>query len=264
MISGPNPASSNLSNIYTFNHQAISDSLVRIASGKRIRVPGDDFAGYARASGLQSDVTAYQQIKQDLQEARALTEYGRGVGNTIVEDLTRMKELVDLYGQTADPDKQAAYTSEYDTIVDRIVAAKDRSYYDTTAVYATGSLTSVGINAENASPVIEVATTAVGNEAAVNDITTATVDGIQNEINNAVTYVTEMASFSKVIDRNIKLTDTIISSKNATISAITDIDEAEELSALTVRLVRQDATIAMLAQANIVQGYAAQLYGGLE
>jgi flagellin-like hook-associated protein FlgL len=263
MINGPDAISTNLSNIYTNNSQTIADSLVRIASGKRISVPGDDFAGFIRASGLQSDVDGYRNIKQDLQDASALVTYGKGVGNTIVEDLTRMKELADLYGQTSDADKQAAYTTEYDTIVDRITATKAGSYYDTTQVYQAGALTTVNINTEGAQNV-SVTTTAIGDETAVNDITTATTGAIQNEINNANTYVTEMESFGKVIDRTIKLTDTIISSKNATISAITEIDEAEELSALTVKLVRQDATIAMLAQAHFVNGLALYLYENVE
>ncbi|MBN1128827.1 MAG: hypothetical protein JXA71_07565 [Chitinispirillaceae bacterium] len=260
MINTNTSVASLLSNIYSSNNSALAASMGKIATGKRVMNPGDDFASWIRASGLNTDVTGYKNIKQDLQDAKALTDYGKGVGNTIVEDLTRMKELVDLYGQTADADKQAAYTAEYDTIVDRIAAAKDNSYYDTTAVYATGSLKSVGINTENASQVIDVTTTAVGNEVAVNDITTATVESIQNEINNANTYVAEMESFSTVIDRNIKLTDTIISSKNATISALVDVDEVEELAKVTNLQVRQAASVAMMSQANVSQAGLARLF----
>jgi flagellin-like hook-associated protein FlgL len=75
-------------------------------------------------------------------------------------------------------------------------------------------------------------------------------------------YVAEMESFAIVLQRQFNLTDTIISSKESTISAIININEVEELSALTMLQVRQEATISMLAQANIIQGYAAQLYGG--
>jgi flagellin-like hook-associated protein FlgL len=71
-----------------------------------------------------------------------------------------------------------------------------------------------------------------------------------------------MESFATLLQRQYNLTDTIISSKESTISAIIDINEVEELSALTMLQVRQEATISMLAQANVLQGYAAQLYGG--
>jgi flagellin-like hook-associated protein FlgL len=124
------------------------------------------------------------------------------------------------------------------------------------------SLKNVEVNPENSSLVINVQASAVGDETSINDITTVTANAIQNELENAQVYVMEMESFSTMLQRQLNLTDTIISSKESTISAITDIDEIEELSALTMLQVRQEATISMLAQANIIQGYAAQLYGG--
>jgi flagellin-like hook-associated protein FlgL len=259
MINTNTSVASLLSNIYSSNNAALTASMSKIASGKRVATPGDDFAAWIRASGQSTDVAGYKNIKQDLQEAKALVDYGKGVGNTIMEDLTRLKELADLYGQTSDTDKQASYTAEYDTIVDRITAAKAGSYYDTTQVYQAGALTTVNINTEGAQNV-SVTTTAIGDETAVNDITTATTGGIQNEINNANTYVAEMESFSKVLDRNLNLTDTIISSKNATISALVDVDEVEELGKVTNLQVRQAASVAMMSQANVSQAGLARLF----
>jgi flagellin-like hook-associated protein FlgL len=72
--------------------------------------------------------------------------------------------------------------------------------------------------------------------------------------------VAELNSFATLLQRQLNLTETVINSKEATISAITDIDELQELSTLTLLQVRQEATIAMMAQANMAQGYAAKLY----
>lgn len=259
MINTNTSVASMLSNIYSNNGAALGDSMEKIATGKRVSNPGDDFSAWIRASGLNTDITGYKNIKQNLQDAKALVDYGKGVGNTIVEDLTRMKELVDLYGQTTDADAQSAYTAEYDTIVDRIAAAKTNSYYDTTQVYQAGALKSVDINTEGAQN-ISITTTAVGDETAVNDITTATTGAIQNEINDANTYVAEMESFSKVITRNLNLTDTIISSKNATVSALVDVDEVEEMAKVTNYQVRAAASVSMMSQANTSQAGIARLF----
>lgn len=264
MIGGPNPGTSILTSIYTANNQAIADSLSRIASGKRIQAPSDDFAGYARASSLQSDITSYQQIKQDIEEVKGFANYAAEVGNNLVDDFDRLKELqVSYAGAAGDAVKQATYKSEYDATVLRIADLIDDAYYDRVQVYRAGvSLKSVQINPENSSLTINIQASAVGDETAIDDITTVSANAIQNELENAQTYVMELESFSTMLQRQLKLTDTIISSKESTISAITDIDEVQELSALTVLQVRQEATISMLAQANILQGYAAQLYGG--
>lgn len=259
MINTNTSVASLLSNIYSTNGASLADSLSRIASGKRVQTPGDDFAAWIRASGQNTDIVSYQSIKQDLQEAKALTDYSRGVGNDIVEDLTRMKELADLYGQTSDTDKQAAYQAEYDTIVARITDLKANAYYDTTQVYQAGALTSVNINAEGAQNVA-VTTTSIGDETAVNNIANVAVSDIQNEINNANTYVAEIESFSTTLDRHLKLTDTIISSKQATVSALVDVDEVQELSTVTNLQVRQQASVAMMAQANVSQASLARLF----
>ena len=264
MIGGPNSGTSTLYCIYISNNQAIADSLNRIASGKRVRVPSDDFAGYARASSLQTDVTAYETIKQNVLEVKGFADYASEVGNDLVEDFDRLKELQDLYTKAAgDSVKQAAYGAEYDAAINRINDVIDDSYFDDVQVYRAGvSLKSVELNPENSSLAIDIQATAVGATASISNIANADVSDIQNEINNALVYVAEMESFATLLQRQMNLTDTIISSKESTISAITDIDEVKELSALTMLQVRQEATISMFAQANILQGYAAKLYGG--
>lgn len=264
MIGGPNPSSNNLATIFNANNIAISESLARIASGKRIQSPSDDFAGFMRASDLQTDIAAYRLVKQDLHEVKGFADYAAQVGNDIVEDFDRLKELQDLYTQAAgDSVRQAGYRTEYDATVERIADTKDDAYFDDVQVYQSGvTLKSVEVNPENSSLTIDIAATKVGDETVIDNIANATGNAIENELNNAQTYVAELESFANLIQRNLNLTDTIINSKEATISAITDIDELEELTVLTALQVRQEATTAMLAQANLFQGYAAGLYGG--
>jgi flagellin-like hook-associated protein FlgL len=266
MIGGPNPFANNtLASIYNANTTAIAAAMARIASGKRIQAPGDDFAGFARASALQSDVAEYQQVKQNLQDIKGFTDYAAGVGNNIVSDLDRLKELQSLYTTSGDPVAQASYKAEYDATVLRIADTKSDSYYDDIKVYQSGvSLKSVGVNPENSSLSVTVTASAVGNEAAISNIASVLPADIQAEINNAQVYVASMKSFGTIFQRDLNLADTIISSKQATLSAITDINDVEEITALTALQIRQQATASMLAQANIAQGFAAQLYGGIK
>ena len=263
MIGGPNPfANSNLASIYSSNATAIAEAMARIASGKRVQVPSDDFAGFARASSLQNDVAEYQNVKQNLQDVKGIADYAAGVGNDLVSDFDRLKELKTLYGNTTAPEELASYKAEYNATVQRITDTKNESYYDNIKVYQAGvTLKSVQVNPANSSLTVDISASAVGNESPISNIDAVTANDIQNEVNNAETYTAAMNSFSTLLQRDLNLADTVINSKNATISVITDINDVEEMTALTALQIRQQAASSMIAQANIIQGYAARLYG---
>lgn len=264
MVNSTASVASLLSNIYSTNNSALSDSLSRLASGKRVQNPGDDFAGFVRASGLNTDVAGYNLIKQDLQDAKALVSYAKGVGNDVAEDLQRMKELKDLYDKTptSDPDRQNGYKAEYDAIVDRIGNTTSNSYYDDVQVYASGGagLKQVDLNSDNASVEMNIAATAVGATTGLTNIANAASTDMDNSIHNAQTYVAELESYSKEIDRSLKLTDTVIAGKTATVSAIVNVDEMKEITNVTNMQVRQQATVSMMAQANSTQAGIARLF----
>jgi flagellin len=264
MINTNTSVASLLSNIYQSNGASLADSLSKIASGKRVQTPGDDFAGYIRGSALNADIAGYNAVKQDLQDAKSVVSYSQGVGNDIVTDLAKLKDLKQSWTAAAgDATRQSGYQAEYDQIIQRITDTKANSYYDNTQVYQSGAtLKSVAINVANTSITLDVKTGAndTANEAAVNDISTATSASIQSEIDNAEKYVAEMQSFGTQIDRHLKLTDTVISSKQATVSAIMDVDEAQEMTKVTNLQIRQQATAAMMAQANSAQAAIARLF----
>jgi flagellin-like hook-associated protein FlgL len=85
---------------------------------------------------------------------------------------------------------------------------------------------------------------------------------VQTEINKATSYLVKAEKYEEKIERQMTITDNMIQSKKAAQSIITDIDEVEELNKATNEQIRQQATIAMIAQANVSQSYISMLYGG--
>ena len=85
MIGGINDVTAGLATIYNANSRALSESLSRIASGKRIQKPSDDFAGYIRSRTLLNDVSAFEVVKQDLQIAKGYADYALETGNAIMD-----------------------------------------------------------------------------------------------------------------------------------------------------------------------------------
>jgi flagellin len=245
-----------LSNIYSSNADALSSSLTKLASGKRVQNPGDDFAAYIRASGLNTDVTAYQGIRQDLQNAKGMADYAAGVGNAVLEDLTRLQELQDLYNGTTDTDKQTAYSTEYDTIKARVTNTIADSVYDGQAVYATGSIGAFNVDPTGTGS-IDVNASDTADVSAFANIAN---DAISTELTAAQTYVAEMNSFGTEISRAMKLNDTVVSGKQATVSALINVDEIQEMANVTNLQVRQQATVSMMSQANVSQAALARLF----
>lgn len=241
-----------LSNIYSANSDALTSSLSKLASGKRVQNAGDDFAAYVRAAGMNTEIVGYQNTRQDLQNAKGAVDYSLGVGNAVLEDFQRLSELQDLYAAAGgDTDKQTAYSTEYDAIANRIAETTANSAYDGTTVYGTGSIISAGtinVTATNAAN----AGDATAGGIATDDLTTA--------MNSAQAFVADMSSFQTAVSREMKLNDTIIAGKQATVSALINVDEVEELSKVTNLQVRQQATVSMMSQANVSNASLARLF----
>jgi flagellin-like hook-associated protein FlgL len=266
MLAGPNSSTAILSEIYASNNTAIALAMTRIASGKRVQGPSDDFAGYAKASNLQSVITRYETIKQDLQDTKGLADYAAQVGSAVVTSLDRLLDLKTLYDSyvalnTAEGNASAAATkASYDAAWQAMNDSADDSYFNSVKVYQAADLATVTINPIGTT--IAINGVSVADMAAVKDITAISTTDITDQVNSAEVYAEHMKMFSSQMDSWTKFADTVINSNQATISVITDINDLEEMSLLTNLQLRQQATVAMMAQANMAQKYAEILYGG--
>ncbi|MBD3347174.1 MAG: hypothetical protein GF401_19135 [Chitinivibrionales bacterium] len=268
MLGGVNSASYKLTQIYNSNNQQLSDTLARIASGKKYQNAGDDFASFARGQAIQSDIIGYERVQQNLKLAETYTNTGVEIGSQIYEDLVEMRELSELYTAEAaganDADVLASYESEFDALKEKVVSAINNTSVDGTDVVQAANLTTVNLDPDGTAS-LAITPTTIPAHATIDafDLSGATTTAdITTQVDNALAYLTEMQGFDKTLESQINITDTIISSKQAAKSMITDIDEAEELSKVTALNVRQQSTIAMIAQANMSQAAVARLYGG--
>jgi flagellin-like hook-associated protein FlgL len=266
MINTNYSVASLLSNIYNTNASAIQQSQAMIASGKRIQNPSDDFAGYIKAQAMQTDISGYTDVKAGLQNAKGLTDYAKTTGNQILADLTDMKSLATQWAaanaaNSSDTDALNGLQAKYDAIVTEITDLKTNATYNGTAVYAASSLGTWQVNGEDSSLTVDVSPSNVANEANVNDITSANaVADLKTEITEGEKFVSQADSFGREINNYMKLADVAVSSKQAAMSAITDVNEVTEMANLTNLLVRQQASVSMMSQANASQAAIAKLF----
>lgn len=252
MLQSNNAIASVLTSIYNSNTQALTQSLTRLSSGKRVMSPSDDFGSYLLANNYNQDIAGYQRAQRDLQNAKGYSEYAISVGDNILEDLTRMKELKTLYDNAAgDSDLQNTYKAEYDAIVVRVDDQISDSSYDGVAVYTTNDLIEVDLDGDASGASLIVKSTAVAATTDISNIATVAGADMTTAIRNAQSYVAQMSSVSETIDRHIDLSNSIIASKESAITSIVNIDEMSEMTKATEYQIRQQASIAMMAQANM-------------
>ena len=269
MIGGFSTVSQNLASIYRTTNSTLADTLGRIASGKRVAKPSDDFVGYAKAQALQTSIDNYRTVKEGLTELKGVSDMAVELGNGISEDLTRMKELATLYSASTDDSDKAAYNAEFKALASSIADTISNSKHGNVAVVSAATIDSVEINPDNTNDKISItyAATDITAIATAAEATNWFLGGggksatnVQTEIDKAVSYLVKSEGFSTRIDRQISITDTITNSKNAAKSIITDIDEVEEITKATDLQIRQQAAIAMIAQANVGREGILQLY----
>ena len=264
MIGGTNSITSGLASIYSANTRALSQSLGRIASGKRIQKPSDDFAGYIRSRTLLNDVSGFAIVKQDLQKGKGYADYAVEAGTALMEKLERTKELAVLYGSTTDATERALYVAENTVIKAEITDLIANSQYDSNLVFQDGTLIDIELDPDGASGSLDITfVEATDYTSAVEIAALVVTDGgttADAAIAKVTSYLSKAAGYSEDIQRHMDLTDIVINSKEAAASLITDIDEVKEMAAATDLQIRQQASIAMMAQANISQQGIMQLY----
>ncbi len=261
MVGSAGSVYSGIVSAYNANANALSEALARIASGKKFRNASEDFIGFIRSRNLQADIGGYRRVREELTGFKAYTTAAVDTASAIYEDLAEMKSLVQQYAGTGDADLQAEYESEFNALKTQVSKALSSTNVDGHLVTSSGvDIASVSLDPDGAGSITMNFTDIASMEAGLTIDAEDADTQIQTEIDSMLTYLSEAKAYDGVADRQLQLTDTIINSKQAVLSLITDIDEAEEASAMLDLSVRQQAGIAMLAQGNILQNSLLKLY----
>jgi flagellin-like hook-associated protein FlgL len=186
----------------------------------------------------------------------------------VYKDLTKMKIFADNYlseiSGNNDPVKLAQYRAEFNSLKDTVVSSLQNANVDGTLITQEGTtLKTVMLDPKNVGK-LEIEFSAVPDHLLIDtfNITTMTdTSGIDTEINNALTFLSESKSYNAIIDRQMDFSGLVIKGKEAVKSLITDIDEAKVTSDVVDKSIRLEAAGSMIAQGNILQHSIVSLYG---
>lgn len=248
-----------LANFNRINSVHLASSITRIASGQRVSRPKDNTGDYFRAQRINHENTGYQRVLRDISGGMGLVQVADKAGEEVFNRLTRMRELVDrYYSPTADADMQAAYQTEFDTLktaVDDLVA---NTYYDSRQIIADTSgdpLMSVNLDPTGYGTTLDITFDANDVVSAAGlDITAgqaAAEAAVDAQLGRAGSYLGKVSAYKQGLGAHRNRIENAISTNEDYKEVITGADMAEETAGSIDKMIANETSFAMLAQANI-------------
>jgi flagellin len=245
-------------------------SMERLATGKRINSAADDAAGVAIASRLTAEITGTNQAIRNTMDAQALIDTAEGASTEVENILQRMRELaVQASSDTNSAADRTSMDLEYEALKDEI----DRISSVTTwagqsllaATTTTGTqfnfhigsgtsanndyltVTVTGLKSTEIGSTVSVESTDIAASAGVARTAIGVLDAAIADINSARA---SLGSYSNRMDHTVNNLTNVSNNLSAGLSRIQDADFAAETTSLAKTQILQQASTAMLAQAN--------------
>ena len=241
-------------------------SMERLSTGKRINSAADDAAGVAIASRLTSEIRGTNQAIRNAQDGQALIDTAEGSHKEVENLLQRMREVaVQAASDTNDTDDRDNLQTEFDALVeeiDRIASSTTWAGQDLLngSGGASGAFVfQIGANTGSADSItVTIAAidsssgglSVTGLTMASNGSAGTTITAIDAAIKTLNSQRAELGAVSNRLDNTVSnLTNVAINLEGGR-GRIEDADFAAESTSLAKSQILQQASTAMLAQAN--------------
>ncbi len=244
------------------SYDALAKSVERLSSGLRVNSAADDAAGLAVRELMRSDIAVLRQGAKNAQDGISLLQTAEGAMQTIDECLVRMKELAEQAATgTYTSTQRNLMDSEFQDMLDEIDRIAQSTEFNGISLLNSASGTvdiQVGDGSTSNVDYIQISLVDVTTSAlSISDLDISTVSGAQSALSAIETAIetkdSARAAFGAKMNRleNTVEVLTIQAENLATAeSRISDVDVAQEMTALTRNQVLAQAGVAMLAQAN--------------
>lgn len=251
------------------NDFALATSLLHLASGKRVQQPSDSVTDFFVISKQKQNNSIHENIRTDLAATSSLTDVAELVGTYIFDDLSTLKSLVDDYYEEgiSDEEKESIKT-EFSTVIAQISSTIENSRWNGEQVVRdTGASWLVSVAIDSANPDEKLTLSFTSNQVAdVSTLTLGTTDyategqAVQNELNKAASFLSEVSVFKRSVNAFYNINETKITATQNSISRMSDINTGEEMIRAMDKSIRQQSSLAMMAQANMVRGSILRLF----
>lgn len=253
-------ATDRLISIYKSSEYSLTDSLAKVASGKRISSPANGSADYFRAQSFNRGYSECEKIRNDVADASGMIDVGVVAGESVFKNLSKMRQMVDdYYDSNTTQDQKNAMKADFDQLIKQVNSTIANCTYDGKKLIqdtsASGPLKTVLLDDHDLSQTFSINFTAqqVADPTALtlgstNQNSEATA--VQNELDKAGSYLAAISAYSQGIKSQYRILEKKMTVSQQVVSNITDADEAAEMAKATKNSIRHQSAATMMAQAN--------------
>lgn len=268
---------------------SLNSSIQRLSSGLRVNSAKDDAAGLAIATGMDSTMRGQTVAMRNANDAISFSQTTEGALGKIGDSLQRMRELaVQSATATNSADQRTMMDTEFKELQKEITRVTDNTQFNGIAVLkdtaattrdfqigsgsasgtnpGDGSSNTVSINATDLSATTSKVNLAADKAATPIDITTAAnagtaITAIDDALKEINTKQTEQGAAQNRLASVVSTLQVSNENQSAARSRIMDTDFASETANMARSQILQQASTAMLAQANQLPNGVMKLLG---
>ena len=267
MIIQHNLAAMNTYNQMTTNSNNASKSMEKLSSGFRINRAADDAAGLSISEKMRAQIRGLDQSSRNAQDGISLLQTAEGGLNEAHAMLQRMRELtVQAANDTNYTEDRAAIQTELDELVKEVgnintrTAFNKQNLLDSTAGNSGSITLQVGANsgetmvldfAVDGINLNDIVATDIASLSVADTTTSATaLDAIEGAIQKVSSGRSQIGAYQNRLEHTINNLGTSSENLTAAESRVRDVDMAKEMMEMTKNNILQQASQAMLSQAN--------------
>jgi len=251
------------------NNNAVANKFEKLSSGKRINRAADDAAGLAISEKMRTQILGTMTASRNTQDAISLIQVAEGGLQSIQGMLQRGRELAvqSANGTNDNNVDRAAIQGEFASILAEIDdTANTTQFNDINVLNGTGGpitiqsgpnsgdTVDINIGSMNAGQLFGFEGDEYDAETDVNLATgaaaNAAIDTIDNAVNDISLQRAELGAMQNRLEFRMQALDIQAENATAARSRISDTDMARTTTELATRSILQQASNAMLAQAN--------------
>lgn len=251
---------SHIANFAKRNESDLASSLIKMATGKKINNPSDSLSDFFCSEDLQRSSNYSNALKQGINEGIAFTDVASSAGETIFTSISDMREMVTRYYRPeTDDDEKVALRMEFDSLKKTVQTVKNVSRYDGQLLISTNGgvpFKKISIDARDLNKTVDIAFDAQ-DIADVGGLTLGTTDeatetaGVLAELGKAGSYLAKASAAFRGLNAHLNLTNNKVLTETETSRRMVEADMGSEYVQSMNRSIRNEASMSMLAQANM-------------
>ena len=255
-------------------------SMEKLSSGYRINRAGDDAAGLSISEKMRGQIRGLTQASRNAQDGISLIQTAEGALTETHAMLQRMRELVvQSANDTNTADDRTRISDELNQLSEEITAITEKTEFNTKKLlngdFASSNITlQVGANSaqfiefnigDMSASALGVTSANIGAVISTDTNGAASISALLDTVDSALNAVSAQRSalgaVQNRLEHTIKNVDNTSENLQAAESRVRDVDMAKEMMEFTKQSILQQASTAMLAQANMAPQSVLQLLG---